>query len=545
MKIILAEINIFKSVEQLLKLYHIRFTATALKKKLEHHPDALTVSALSDVLTAYKIPNLATRLTPERLYEVPLPAILHLHKGTGQFAPVRKVAEVVEWYDTELGWQVEPFNDFVHKWSGMALLVEPNEQSGEVNYAQNRQREIINSLRWLFVGFGLALCLGGLLWSMLQTLPFAANMGYYALLATKLIGTALSIMLVWYGIDANNTFLQSVCQLNKTTNCNNILNSPAAKLTSWLSWSEVGLFYFVGGVLVLALGENTQHRMGGPVSLITLNLLALPYTFWSVYYQWRVAKQWCPLCLSVLAILWLEAAIGFWLLPKFEFTFSVSHFSFFILNFSFTPILWAFLKPHLQKSMRFDTVERDLQRLKFDPDYLQGLLSKQRSLPPVFEGMKAIVLGNIQAEHHLILVSNPTCAACRRNHLAVESILRTTDNLSVTVILAANFDHNDEASKVTRQVLSLPTNQMPQALHSWFEKDGQPFKDWAAKVGGNCDEDAAFEQLGLHLRWLELAGVTSTPASFLNSIELPKTYSPYEIPKLCTAFENRETAIMS
>jgi uncharacterized membrane protein len=391
------------------------------------------------------------------------------------------------------------------------------------------------------VSFGLALCLGGLLWSILQTLPFAANEGYYALLATKLIGTALSIMLVWYGIDANNAFLQSVCQLNKTTNCNNTLNSPAAKLTSWLSWSEVGLFYFVGGLLVLSPPAPEGGVNNNLLLLWGLGGFALPYTFWSVYYQWRVAKQWCPLCLAVQALLWIEAIIGFTMFGKSEFTFSLQHYPLFIIHFSLVPALWAFLKPHLQKSMRFDTVERDLQRLKFDPDYLQGLLSKQRSLPPVFEGMKAIVLGNTQAEHHLILVSNPTCAACRRNHLAVESILQTTDNLSVTVILAANFDHNDEASKVTRQVLSLPTNQMPQALHSWFEKDGQPFKDWAAKVGGNCDEDAAFEQLGLHLRWLELAGVTSTPASFLNSIELPKTYSPYEIPKLCTAFENLQT----
>ncbi|MEZ4900630.1 MAG: hypothetical protein R2822_02145 [Spirosomataceae bacterium] len=31
------------------------------------------------------------------------------------------------------------------------------------------------------------------------------------------------------------------------TDCNHILTSPAAKITPWLGWSEVGFFYFMGG----------------------------------------------------------------------------------------------------------------------------------------------------------------------------------------------------------------------------------------------------------------------------------------------------------
>ncbi|HEY2722735.1 MAG TPA: hypothetical protein VGI82_13465 [Chitinophagaceae bacterium] len=39
-----------------------------------------------------------------------------------------------------------------------------------------------------------------------------------------------------------------------------------------------------------------------------LNIFALPYTLFSVYYQWKVAKQWCILCLAVQGLLLLGGA---------------------------------------------------------------------------------------------------------------------------------------------------------------------------------------------------------------------------------------------
>ena len=44
------------------------------------------------------------------------------------------------------------------------------------------------------------------------------------------------------------------------------------------------------------------------VLLLGINILALPYTIFSVYYQWRVAKQWCVLCLVVQGLLILGVA---------------------------------------------------------------------------------------------------------------------------------------------------------------------------------------------------------------------------------------------
>src|SRR5471030_1680876 len=110
------------------------------------------------------------------------------------------------------------------------------------------------------------------------------------------------MLLLMQSIDANNPFIQKLCgEDNK--NCNAILSSKAAKINEFLSWSEVGFFYFAGTWLALLF--NSAH-IAMLQALAVLNIVALPYTFYSIHYQWRVAKQWCVFCCAVQALLWLE-----------------------------------------------------------------------------------------------------------------------------------------------------------------------------------------------------------------------------------------------
>ncbi|NBB21708.1 thioredoxin domain-containing protein [Runella sp. CRIBMP] len=549
MKLNPSEKNALEATNMLLYLSKVRVTARSLRNAMWQHPDFPSLSALSDVLTDFNVPNMATRLTPDRLPEIPLPAMAHLQVDGGVFVPVRKIGSTVEWLHTQRGWQSDSYNDFVHKWTGVALLIEPTETSGEREYAQNRRREWIDSLRIPFIVSAILLCLGVVLWSLLQKKTFASNLSYYGLLATKLVGAIVSGMLVWYGIDSQNSFLQKVCQINRRSNCQTILQSPVAKVTEWLSWSEVGLFYFAGSLLALALsmwtGNNTQLTTLH-TSLFTLTFLSLPYTFWSVYYQWRVAREWCVLCLTVQVLLWVELGIGITAFsindfsdegrPLLTYDFSPDSLLYLGGTFAIVPMLWTLVKGHLQKSIRYDSLFREFQKLKFDPDYLQGLMSKQQILPPIFEGMKVIRLGNPNAENSLIMVISPTCATCRHNHLEIKKLLETNEALQVQIILAAGFSDEDIASKVARQVLSLPTDQMGAALHRWFETNGKHYNEWSSKVRGDYRSDSGKNQLHLHVRWLELAGVMTAPTTFLNAVELPKFYQVRELPKLCTYY---------
>lgn len=71
--------------------------------------------------------------------------------------------------------------------------------------------------------------------------------------------------------------------------------------------------------------------------LALCNLICLPFSFWSIWYQKFRAKAWCTLCLSVQAILWLlffSYISGGWL--KDSFPLSIN---FFVLGASYLAVL--------------------------------------------------------------------------------------------------------------------------------------------------------------------------------------------------------------
>lgn len=78
-----------------------------------------------------------------------------------------------------------------------------------------------------------------------------------------------------------------------------VLATSASKFFGIFGWSEVGLAYF--SVSPLCLLMFPQH-IG---ALALCNVICLPFSFWSVWYQNFRAESWCTLCLCVQAMLWL------------------------------------------------------------------------------------------------------------------------------------------------------------------------------------------------------------------------------------------------
>jgi hypothetical protein len=93
-----------------------------------------------------------------------------------------------------------------------------------------------------------------------------------------------------------------------------------------------------------------------------LSLVVLPFTLWSVWYQWKVAKTWCPLCLGVVAVLWVEAILSLFALqsgisfpsPNREGLGERSNFSILVVSaLALLPTaLYTWLKPLITKSQK-------------------------------------------------------------------------------------------------------------------------------------------------------------------------------------------------
>ena len=106
-------------------------------------------------------------------------------------------------------------------------------------------------------------------------------------------GAYIGYLLLLKHLHIHGGYGDRICSLFKQADCNNILDSSAAKLCGVISWSEIGLGHFISNTAIILF---FPHLITG---LALINIFALPYSFWSIWYQGIKVKQWCPLCAVV------------------------------------------------------------------------------------------------------------------------------------------------------------------------------------------------------------------------------------------------------
>ena len=291
------------AINQLLKHLAINISPAAISAELDKHPDYPSLLAISDVLTSLGIDNAAFRVEHDELINVPCPFIAHTALNGGEFMAVHKIEgdDVIVSNDK---WNHHPYSlaEFKKIFKGVVLTAEPSD-----NFTAKTSPTFSEAL----AAAKTPLIVAGLL--LLFALALVFHTGYFTMLTWQILlltffktaGLLTSIVLLIQSIDSNNPLVQVLCQTRGKTNCNAILSSKAAKVfgIEWLGWSEVGFFYFAGTWLLVLFGGSSPFIL---TVLLVLNVISLPYTFYSIYYQAQVAKQWCTLCCTVQVLLWLE-----------------------------------------------------------------------------------------------------------------------------------------------------------------------------------------------------------------------------------------------
>ena len=145
--------NIFSTVsphnsiavtQQLLNSLQVPFTYGSMKDSLKQHPDYPSIAATHDVLTEYKVENLVLKVEPDKLDELPVPFIAHMKGKDSGFITVKHItaSEIVYYKKDSLSKTLTKKRDaFLKEWSGVTLLAEKGEQSGEKNYSINRKKK--------------------------------------------------------------------------------------------------------------------------------------------------------------------------------------------------------------------------------------------------------------------------------------------------------------------------------------------------------------------------------------------------------------------
>lgn len=420
---------------QLIRSLQVPVTAGMVIESIEQHPHYPSLLSISDQLKKWKVDNMALRVEPDQLKQLPVPFIAHSALNGGQFLLVHSVNGRVDYTD-EKGKRVRKSREeFATAWDQVVLVAEKSGGSGDKNYRVQKRKEMADAMRLPSIILA-CLCL---IIGFTATYTGGSWVGASTLLFLKLGGSIVTGLLLWIEIDKPNPVLQQICSAGKHTNCTAVLSSRQSKLFGKVSWSEIGFVYFAGSFLLLLTSGNSYQYAISILSL--LNVLALPYTAFSVIYQWRIAKQWCPLCLAVQGILLLEFIVcffGFWNSSQ-PFVFSTSQLVPALTCFLLPVFFWLATKKVYLSGQDGKRNGKELSRLKYNKDIFHALLTKQKKITASPDGL-GITLGNPNAAHTIIKVCNPYCGPCAKAHPIIDEILESNEDVKVQVIFTATSD---------------------------------------------------------------------------------------------------------
>jgi thiol-disulfide isomerase/thioredoxin len=521
------ESNIVNAARNLLRSMNVKASTSGVKQQLQEHPDYPSLLSISDVLRNWNIHNISIKADREMLERLPTPFLVQLQDTTGfYFVVIRSLDEkglmISDKFTSR--WTTIDWDTFLKDWTGTATVIEPAENAGEPEHAQKRKKELWRKGIYL---------LGAVIILLLVLFTCAAavlNSGWAAcagigMLFLKLFGIYTSGFLLWYEIDRNNIAIQKVCKAGKKKNCHAILQSKASNLWGLLSWSEIGFAYFTGGLaflLVNGISSSTTALMS------ICSLLTLPYIVFSLLYQWRIAKQWCLLCITVQAILGAEiitALIGNIYSGDVLQLILPGQGLVLLAYFAIPLISWLTIKPVLVSARENTQSKLLLTRLKHNVQIFESQLLRQKKVlnEPQSIGLK---LGNPNAKNKIIKVCNPYCGPCAKAHPEIHNLLEHfQDDLQVQIIFTATGNKNDSKAPPVRHLLAISEQfdetVLNNALSDWYSS--RDYEKFASKfpVGELDKYDGNLNKMA---EWCQLNGIQFTPTFFVNGHELPEMY---------------------
>lgn len=524
--------NCIEASRKLLSVLNVKVTITTLENDLVNHPDYPSLLSISDILTGYGVENMALKSSIDQLAGLPSPFMVTIigEKTYNELFTVIAAIndDIIKYYDPEKSEWVETTRErFEKKWvSGIVLLANADNESGEKNYHANRRKEKRSSIAqystWLALP-AIAALVG--LWSLLKfgsviILPVM-------FLVVSLSGCIISILLLWYELDEYHPLLQQICSPVKKANCGAILNSNASRIAG-ISWSALGFTYFAGCLLISLFGGLASV----PVLFILawLNALAVPYVFFSVYYQWRIVKQWCVLCLGVQGLLGFQLIIastaGWHTALPFATIWADGLILPFLLAFVIPFIMVNLLMPAYRTNKESKRLKSELLRLKHNPQIFEALLAKQKTISESSEGL-GITLGNANAVHKIIKVCNPFCGPCSKAHLPMEELLHNNADVQIQIIF--NASATDVKTPPVKHLLAIAEMNderiTKQALDDWYLPDTKDYEAFAAKYPMNGELKQQDNKINAMHEWCNNVEINFTPTFFVNGHQLPEIYS--------------------
>ena len=519
------------------ELLSLRYTSMWLQRSLRQKPFYPSMLSIYDVLCEYGIRTEAYKCELKKLENVSCPFIVQVangHNGSDKrFALVLNATNgFVTWTNPYNDNKREsiPMNSFSPMFTGYAMFFEAGKDAGEKDYWQHLREEIAEYVTTAgMVLFLPILFIVAVLWHFLVAGSLWVSPCVYG--GLLLVGCCVGGLLLAQEYDAYSPVVRRFCGSGGRVSCDAVISSKGSTLWG-IPWTVIGGGYFVGSLSALTVSCLDT----GVVShLAWVHVMALPYIGYSLYYQKRVVGQWCPLCLTVLAVIaslfvtallgdiygqWREITLGTVLCVTCSLC----------LASSWLLIAWKYgFSFH-----KGEYWERSFKQVKYNPDVFKSLLHKGKKVDISTDGY-GIMLGNPNGSIRIIEVSNPYCGHCATAQPILQKLVDEHVDVCIQMIFTANPKESHYKDYPVDIFLSLYNKgeDMSHVMKEWYvNMDMTSFK---RSHGVNGSDKSRNETNACAMYdFCVYMGIIGTPTIFINGYELPKMYSVSDLLYLIT-----------
>lgn len=506
--------------------FGLQFTDYKLKESIKTHLDTPSLATIHDILSGYGIQSSVIRKGDYAYEDFQTPFICLIKKDNwteNSFTIVTKVENgKLSFLDPHQN-QIEVLEEaaFEQIDEKFILLMDDTDKRNEDDYELNKKKGIKNRLSILFpFAVTLALLLYNLIFRNNYTEENVVQKTFY--LFSFYIGSIIAALLIGQEVDSHNPFFKKLCggERQKTTSCDEVLASKGARFLD-ISWSIWGFSYFFTLFITQLLFFNQFSTLFGALAAFA----AFPYIFYSIYYQLKVLKKWCRLCLITQFILGINFLLALLLSDHGIASLDVQLMGTIVLLGTFIVFLSSYVAAQLKKAKKGSLIEKRWRKLRYNESIFKTLLQQQTRLAPTNLG---IVIGHPEATIEIIKVCNLYCEPCAMAHKELSKLLITSNRLKLRIVFNPS-GANDRNTPLTLHFLGIEEKYGVQVFHEaleeWFRSTTKDYKELIQKYPLEKDLTHYIPKAQMMNDWCRQANVRHTPTFFINGYPLPEEYS--------------------
>lgn len=514
---------------QYLKKEKIAVDQNEFKFQVESHSNYPSLLSISDTLSFFKINNLATNLNTQDIVHLPDTFIALLqHKIEDSFLTfIERTKNGFRYFEN--GKQTHVSHEkFEELFKNVVLLAEKEENES-----------IAKKSNHLFI-YG-TIFLGLIYIISILTTDYSLQTIFFVIFA--MLGVYLSREAISHEFGIKTKFSEAVCTLTTNTDCAAVINAKKSKFLTFFSFSDAGMAFFSAQLVGLLL-FSVSNQLGIYYNIATLLLcLSLPITLLSFYQQFFVAKKWCPICLAIIGLIYLELtfllfynSLNFNIDIKALFPFSITLVGSYLAT--------VFVKNTIKNNLELQSEIAKNNRFKRSYSLFKMALLASDKIENKTLVSGNILLGNPEAHLKIVVVSSPFCGHCKEAHKIIEDILdRFPDRVCFDMRFNFNMEKNDEKSMRTHQKLvriyfDEGQDSFKKAIHNWFENkdETQLISKEASSINDLKINELLYEQFTQN----QENSINYTPAIIINNYLFPKEYDRNDLIYFISELEEDE-----